>query len=58
MTLSLSQFFTESATFDSRDSDAELSYTHVNILTIDQKDEDTWHDQQEDKDKDKDTEYT
>ena len=34
-------------------STAELTWTHVTFLTIDQKDEETWLNQQEDKDKDK-----
>ena len=33
-------------------STAELTWTHVTFLTIDQKDEETWLNQQEDKDKD------
>ena len=34
-------------------STARLTWTHVTFLTIDQKDEETWPNQQEDKDKDK-----
>ena len=30
-----------------------MSLTHVTSLTIDQKDEETWHDHEEDKEKDK-----
>ena len=35
------------------ETNAELSWTHVTFLTIDQEDEEKEHDQQKDKDKDR-----